>query len=379
MKKMFVTALVAIPALAWAQSGDYTLNGKVGSANAPARAYLNYRAEGKMIMDSAEVKNGAFQFKGNVAGPTQAMLILDHKGEGLAKLRRSADVFMVYLEKGTLNVSAKDSVKNAVVTGSAINKEMEKYNKFVAAPDEAMKAINAEYAAATPEKRQEEAFRQALNERYEKAGKEKEALQEKFIAQNPNSYFSLVALKDMSGGSMDISKVEPLYKGLSESLRNSKEGKDFAATIEKERKTSVGAMAPEFVQNDVNDKPVKLSDFRGKYVLLDFWASWCGPCRAENPHVVEAYNEYKDKNFTVLGVSLDQPGKKDAWLAAIEKDGLTWTHVSDLKYWENEVAQLYGVRGIPQNYLIDPTGKIVGKNLRGDALKKKLAEVIANK
>lgn len=132
----------------------------------------------------------------------------------------------------------------------------------------------------------------------------------------------------------------------------------------------------DFSQNDVNNRPVKLSDFRGKYVLLDFWASWCGPCRQENPNVVKAYKTYKDKNFTVLGVSLDQPGKKQDWLQAIEKDGLTWTQLSDLQGWKNAASTLYGVRGIPANFLIDPQGKIVGKDLRGAALEKKLGELL---
>lgn len=110
--------------------------------------------------------------------------------------------------------------------------------------------------------------------------------------------------------------------------------------------------------------------------MLDFWAAWCGPCRAENPNVVEAFNKYKDKNFTVLGVSLDQPGKKENWLQAIKDDNLTWTNVSDLKFWNNEAAKLYGVRGIPQNYLIGPDGKILAKNLRGEQLHKTLSELL---
>jgi thiol-disulfide isomerase/thioredoxin len=122
--------------------------------------------------------------------------------------------------------------------------------------------------------------------------------------------------------------------------------------------------------------PVKLSSFRGKYLLVDFWASWCGPCRRENPNVVKTYQAFKDKNFTILGVSLDQPGAKQKWLDAIHNDNLTWTHVSDLKFWQNDVARLYGIQAIPQNLLLDPSGKIIARNLSGEQLAKKLSEVI---
>ncbi|MEI7588420.1 MAG: TlpA disulfide reductase family protein [Chitinophagia bacterium] len=152
----------------------------------------------------------------------------------------------------------------------------------------------------------------------------------------------------------------------------------FAAVIEKSLQTAevgkVGSVMPDFKQNDVNGKSVSLTSFKGKFVLIDFWASWCGPCRAENPNVVKTFNKFKDKNFTILSVSLDQDKAK--WLEAIKKDGLTWTHVSDLKYWNNEVAVQFGVQSIPASYLIDPNGVVIGRDLRGDDLTKALEAVI---
>lgn len=378
MKKLTLAALMIAPMIGAAQTPGYTLKATIANVKTPAKAYLAYRINGKNVMDSAVVNNGAFQFNGNVNAPVMAQLILDHKGVGIANLGRSADVLSLYIDQGVITVTSADSVKLGTVRGSKINQEFAEYNAFLSGPKKLMEAVNNEYGAATEDKRKDPAYRQQMQARYEKASDEKEALQQKFIQTKPGSFFSLVALTEITGGSMDVAKIEPVFKGLSAELRTSEAGKAFAAQIEAARATSIGAMAPQFSQNDVNDKPVSLSSFKGKYVLIDFWASWCGPCRAENPNVVNAYNQYKDKNFTVLGISLDNPGKKDAWLAAIEKDQLNWTQLSDLNGWNNEVAKQYGIRSIPQNFLVAPNGKIIGKNLRGEELHRKLKEVIAS-
>jgi peroxiredoxin len=143
-----------------------------------------------------------------------------------------------------------------------------------------------------------------------------------------------------------------------------------------DKTAAVGQPAPDFKQNDTAGHPVSLSSFRGKYVLLDFWASWCGPCREENPAVVSAYGKYHPRGLEILGVSLDQ--KEDSWKKAIRADKLTWTHLSDLQYWNNAVAKLYGVQGVPQNFLIDPGGKIIARGLRGQDLDKKLEEIFSH-
>jgi len=206
---------------------------------------------------------------------------------------------------------------------------------------------------------------------------ERKQLELVFIKQHPGYLVSLDALKDAIGPIPDdITKYEKIFKGLKKPIQQSEEGIKTKKLIDRYMTVRLGAQAPDFQAPDTSGNPVRLADYRGKYVLIDFWASWCGPCREENPIVVEAYNKYKNKNFDILSVSLDQPGKKADWIKAIQKDGLVWRHVSDLKYWDSDVARLYMIRSIPQNFLLDPDGKIIAKDLRGQDLSRKLEEIL---
>ncbi len=383
MKKLILSAVCLLPMGVMAQE-PFAIKGDVKGLKTGDKVFLIYADGGQRKTDSAVVNNGAFEFKGTVKAPTNGNLFLNKnpyvnrpaKGEVL-------DMKGFYIEPTTFKVEGTDSLKHVKIVGSKINDDNAKLAAMMKPVDAKIEVLMKEYNAYTPEQRKDEAFMEAFYDKYEALNKEKNPYYEKFVTENPDAYISLVSVRSMMGSDFDPKAVEPAFMKLSAALKETETGKRIKSTIDGAKKTQVGIVT-DFSQNDKDGKLVKLSDFRGKYVLVDFWAAWCGPCRQENPNVVEAYNKFKDKNFTVLGVSLDgmtdkTRTTKEDWLKAIKDDNLTWTHVSDLKGWDNEVSKGYGVQGIPFNFLVDAKGKIVARNLRGAALQKKLEELLGGK
>jgi peroxiredoxin len=280
--------------------------------------------------------------------------------------------FNLYVENSNITITgSKSDPAKWVVKGSASQDDFHEFEKAFTPL-----AQNLNSAATTINSMPPGAARDAQMANYENLQKRIQLKVDSFVNGKTSSYVSAFVLLVMMNFNNDPLLAETRFNKLDENVRDSYLGKVLAAQIADGKVGAIGTEAIEFSQPDTSGNPVSLSSFRGKYVLVDFWASWCGPCRQENPTVVYNYNKFHDKNFTVLSVSLDRPGKKDDWVRAIKEDNLTWMHVSDLKFWDNAAAKLYHIQSIPQNFLIDPSGKIVGKNLRGPALEAKLCETL---
>ena len=378
MKKLVFALFVLASFAANAQEAqNFTVNGVLQNIALPVnKVYYSYRADGVTVRDSLAPTDGKYSFSGKIAEPLMLTIFVRYKNDASGKpikMFQPRDYASVFVAPGTVQVNSIDSFSNVKVKGSKAHDAYLSLSEKTKPVNDKMQAASKAYSAAYQAK--DSATMKTLDATFDALDLEMKEVYKGYLATYNNSPIAIYALGQMAGWDINPAVVEPIYKGLAEPARATPSGKAFAEKIETAKKTAVGAMAMNFTQNDTLDVPVSLASFKGKYVLIDFWASWCGPCRQENPNVVKAFQTYNAKGFTVLGVSLDQPGAKDKWMKAIHDDNLTWTQVSDLKYWDNQVAKQYGIQAIPQNFLVDPSGKIIAKNIRGEELSSKLATI----
>lgn len=366
--RMVVVALGLVPMSLMAQHG-FTVKGEVSALKTPAKAYLlmveNGRFENK---DSVDVKNGRFQFRGMVDAPRQALVSLVRRN---ATAPQSAnDYIEFFIENSTITLKARDSIKRADVEGSQAEMENRQLESATKPLTDAIIQLNDAFAG----KPKDDAWKKASDSVTGLIAKIRD-LQIDFVRSHQQSYMGLyVYYHNVLNRKFDPVEMEPIFQQFSSTLRTSELGKLSQQKIDAIKRGQVGMKATDFKQLDLNGKSFELASLRGKYVLIDFWASWCVPCRAENPHLAKAYGELKDKNFEIVGVSLDN--NKDAWANAVKQDGLPWIQVCDLKGWKNEAALLYGINSVPQNFLLDPNGVIIGSNLRGENVAEKIRALL---
>jgi thiol-disulfide isomerase/thioredoxin len=357
--KKFLSILFLLPLLAGAQN-SFVVNGAITGIANGTTVYIFNEEIGSDTLAKAKVTNGKFVLKGSVTEP--ALYYLAFAGNN-----KRCYIFMDNKPiQFTGDIKTLDKAK---VTGSPVHSEFKEMTKTFDPLLNKLNELGAAYNTTADAQKKDSLFT-LIRSTVEKIDLNVAG----YVQKKQGSDVSALILLITSNLSQDYQLLGQRFNSLEPLVQESFYGRILRSIIEKAMIGTVGSDAIDFTQADTSGVPISLSSFKGKYVLVDFWASWCGPCRRENPNLVSVYNEYKGKNFTVLGVSLDKG--KAPWLKAIADDGLHWTHVSDLKFWSNEVAQLYKISSIPQNILVDPNGKIIAKNLRGEELQAKLKELL---
>lgn len=363
MKKIvYIIAGIAILSACTSNQG-YILSGTIDGLPNGDVVLLEQRIDKEYIqIDSAISLNGTIEFTGNVNIPDVYYISLSGK-------RNKA---MIFIENSQIDFWAHaDTLWKPLVKGSAVHDEYNAFQESISEIYSKARDLYASYQEA--EKAGDEETAEKIEKEMNAVEDEVEEYQRSYLDNNPASFIAPYIVQSLHYGK-EADEIEALLAKLDPSLKGSTLVGNISRRVEVLKNVAVGMPAPEFAQNDSLGNPVSLSSFRGKYLLIDFWAAWCPPCRAENPNVVEAYHKYNNKGFEVLGVSLDR--SRERWLKAVQDDELVWTQVSDLKYWSNEAAALYGISSIPSNLLIDPDGMIIKKDLRGEDLHSALEELM---
>ncbi len=365
MKRIIYLLFVAVIIYSCNSEPHYVIKGNIDNSDS-VTFILQKREAGTIVnIDSAISRKGSFRMKGTVGYPDMVQLVAVNTMQRLT----------FYIENSNMTIAGHlDSLANATVTGS---KTQDEYQLFIDSNQplsEKYADLYAEYQAARQANNTNEITR--IEKEAETIQTEMTQLQKDFVKNNPSSYMSPVILTSLSY-EMDPNEIEEYLNSMDANVAQSPIAQELMNRVQIMKSVAIGQKASDFTLNDVSGNPVALSSKIGaKLLLIDFWAAWCNPCRQENPNLVEVYKEFNKKGFDVFSVSLDR--SKEDWVQAIADDKLTWTHVSDLQYWNNSAAKLYAVNAIPANFLLDENGIIIARNLRGTDLYNKVSEVLGN-
>jgi thiol-disulfide isomerase/thioredoxin len=365
MKSLSLAAVCMIIVMTSLAQTTFTIKGRINGLN-KGFARLSYIQNQRTRQVSAEIKNGHFVFSGSLTEPEflQISFITENGNREIGFFAGNDQIVMLL---DTANWNSPE------ITGSSSQKDYESYRQMTKSVDEKSNTLNKTGSALYVSGKLDEKTRDSLFRVHDQLDLERRMIIAAFAKDHPASPVSAWVINIYYGYEPNVAELLPVYHSLSKSNQQSLYGKQIAEIISSAEKTAIGFTAPDFMVSDPSGKQISLHGYRGKYVLVDFWASWCGPCRAENPNVVKAYGKYHSDKFDILGVSLDN--NKEQWLKAIQKDNLLWKQGSDLKAWNSQIVKDYGIKGIPFNMLLDPGGKIVAKNLRGADLQKILNEL----
>ena len=364
---MLFSLLVLTTIVVNAQPSDsaFSIKGKFEKVKT-GTVYLTVYGENGPVKDSAEIKKGVFTFKGHVQKPSTAYLTL--KG-------RKEDNLKFYAEPVNIFISGQGNIlKELEISGSPLNTDDKRLSEFLKPVKEEEKKHYDLYAQAS--KNNNKTLMDSLDALEPIMTQRKRSFIKQYVLANPSSLRSAMAINENYGYYAEAEEVEPLYNALDVSVKRSASGEAVKKMLDTYKTVAIGQVAPDIMQADTAGNNISLSSLRGKYVLVDFWASWCGPCRRENPNIVKAYQAYNAKGFEIFGVSYDNEKGTAKWKKAIVDDGLSWKQVSDLQGWKNATSEQYYIKAIPSNVLLDKEGRIIAKNLFGKQLTDKLAALL---
>ena len=377
MKKIYLLALIAISFISCNQEPKgYKITGTTDFEDG-TRLILSLRDESNMTtgvkeIDTTVVLNGKFEIKGKVEDLDLYFL----------REEKTNQMISLILENANIDIKLhKDSIQTSVVKGTFQNDELIKFNKEFTKMQNSLQefqTVNSE-KMQTAIQNNDTVVSNQLREQYFALRDKMEAFQGDYAKKNKKSFVSVLIIKDLlDNPSFSPEEVSDMYKNLDAELKTNKHAKKIEEILENLSKLAIGKKAPDFSAKSPDGNEVSLKSSLGsKVTIIDFWASWCKPCRVENPNMVALYNEFKDSGLSIIGVSLDQEGKLEDWKNAIAQDNLTWYHLSNLKFWQDPIAELYNVKSIPAIFVLDANGIIVAKDIRGEELKNKVKELIS--